>query len=224
MESESASNPYRLYFGGSFDPPHVGHVQLPSEVLAKRGDTKGKLIYVPAARSPLKAKQPTADIHRLEMLRIALRVQPIAEIWTIELDRQGDGEPSYWYQTWEQVQHQNRPGQDRFLIGADQALSMHQWRNYQLFWRDAVVILRDDFEDAEQLLDSLNGLGVWTESELCHWRTLIVKVPMVEVSSTLIRRSLADPEQRKNPIIGLDDRVHEYILEHGLYLTSDYEV
>ncbi len=107
---------------------------------------------------------------------------------------------------------------DRFLIGADQALSMHRWFRFEQFWRDAIVVLRDEQDDPDSLIDALQALGVWTVHDLKHWRSQIEQVPMIDASSTSIRSSLAAPERRENPIAGLDDRVQKYILDNGLYL------
>ena len=140
-------------------------------------------------------------------------------VWTHELDSGADtpGAPSYWADTWSRVRAVCDTGENRFLIGADQALSMHKWRRYDEFWRDATVMLRDDASHADDLIRSLRELGVWTEEDLSHWASRVVRVGMVEASSTRIRTALTDPEKRKHPIDGLDDRVLEYIVSRGLY-------
>ena len=94
---------------------------------------------------------------------------------------------------------------------------MHRWHKYESFWRDALVMLRDLHDSPEQLIESMRALGVWDQSALEHWQYRIIRVPLIDASSTQIRSALRDPQRRENPIAGLDDRVHEYILEHGLY-------
>lgn len=209
----------RLFFGGSFDPPHLGHAALPPIALNRiaSGDS-ARLIYVPAARSPHKDHAPADDGHRVRMLELALAQTPDWEIWRQELtDAQlNPGAPSYWADTWEIVRRMGLPGTSRFLIGADQALSMHRWRRYQEFWPDAAVMLRDELSE-DALIDQLAALGGWSEAHLARWRTLIVRVPTLDASSTAIRDALAEAARRENPIAGLDDRVHSYILDHGLY-------
>ena len=94
---------------------------------------------------------------------------------------------------------------------------MHRWRDYESFWQDAIVMLRDEHDDPVQLINALGALNAWSDEELDRWSSMICPVPMIDASSTLIRSALSEPTKRENPIVGLDDRVHEYILEHGLY-------
>jgi nicotinate-nucleotide adenylyltransferase len=178
------------------------------------------IVYVPAARSPHKADAPTPPHHRVRMLELAIESIPNAFIWTGELDRAAEApeSPSYWCETWVTIRESRAGAPDRFLIGADQALSMHRWYRFEQFWRDAIVVLRDEQDDPDSLIDALQALGAWTSDDLEHWRSQIVQVPMIDASSTSIRSSLAAPERRENPIAGLDDRVQKYILDNGLYL------
>lgn len=178
------------------------------------------IVYVPAARSPHKVEAPTPPHHRVRMLELAIESTPNAFIWTGELDRAAENpeSPSYWVETWFTIRESRAGAPDRFLIGADQALLMHRWYQYEQFWRDAIIVLRDEQDDPDSLIDDLQALGVWLVHDLEHWRSQIVQVPMIDASSTSIRSSLADYERRENPIAGLDDRVHKYILDNGLYL------
>lgn len=178
------------------------------------------LIYVPAARSPFKHNGPAPDEHRVAMLNIALEHDPNCEIWRQELidaDLNPD-QPSYWADTWAIVNSMALSGTNRFLIGADQALSMHKWRRFDEFWRDAIVMLRERTDSADQLIEQLDALGVWNSIELNHWRRCVVSVSTIDASSTFIRNALHDPATRANQISGLDPKVHAYILEHALYL------
>ena len=208
-----------LFFGGSFDPPHLGHARLPDAVFERLGYESEDLVYAPAARSPHKSGAPTPPHHRVAMLRLVLPRGRNSWIWTEELDRavSEPGEPSYWAKTWTKVIDSCTGDRPRFLIGADQAVSMHRWFSYETIWRDAVVMLRDDQDDAGRLIGTMEQTEAWSADELEQWRSMIVRVPMIDASSTRVREALRAPATRENPIAGLDDRVHSYILEHGLY-------
>lgn len=212
----------RLFFGGSFDPPHSGHASLPRAIAEHLHAPFAPIVYVPAARSPHKHSQPTPSAHRLAMMELALSEVANAWIWTEEIARstQAPGVPSYWATTWKIVQERYPHGSNRFLIGADQLVAMHRWHEYETIWQDATVMLRDDHDDPEQLLGTLRSLGVWDAGQIEQWRAQICTVPTLDVSSTRIRQALGDPTQRENPIAGLDDRVHKYILEQGLYTLA----
>tara|TARA_R110002072_G_scaffold42064_19_gene118421 strand:- start:6185 stop:6901 length:717 start_codon:yes stop_codon:yes gene_type:complete len=219
LSPAARSAPTRLFFGGSFDPPHLGHVALPQRI-AKHLD-HAHIVYVPAARSPFKAAAPAPDQDRIELLTIALDGMDNASIWTQEIADAplNPDQPSYWADTWASIAKLNLPGTNRFLIGADQARSMHRWRRYTEFWRDAIVMLRDDAASPATLIDQLRSLDAWTPSELDHWRSIIVPVPMIDCSSTSIRTALSNPDTRPHPIQGLDPRVQQAIIKRNLYLN-----
>jgi nicotinate-nucleotide adenylyltransferase len=214
--------PLRIFFGGTFDPPHHGHARLPDRVRTNMKQERAWLIYVPAARSPHKQHQPADDAHRLAMLRLALRDLHRTCVWTGELDRaaQHPGQPSYWVDTWTQLKRLEMNGDNRFIIGTDQALAMHRWHRYDEIWRDAIVMLRDHLDDADAFLNSMRDSGVWSADDLDHWRDRTVALPTIDASSSSIRTQLSDAGTRENPIAGLDDRVHKYILEQGLYTLA----
>ena len=153
------------------------------------------------------------------MLSIATQSFKRCSIWEQELHdaKLNKGEPSYWADTWSIILGLNMPGPNRFLIGADQAISMHRWHRYTVFWKDAVVVLRDQKDSLESLLAELHRLGVWSSVEIEHWRSRIIEAPAIDASSTEIRAALADPSQRDERIKGLNPAVQSYIVEHKLY-------
>ena len=211
----------RLYFGGSFDPVHRGHVTLPPMIAPAIGAQQ--IIYVPAARSPHKAAKPTDDHHRLAMLTIALRDLPEAKIWTTELDRSihHPDEPSYWADTWALVKKEYPLGANRFLIGADQASSMHRWRRFEEFWMYGVVVLRGGSKSVDALMGTLRETRAWSEQAIERWRSLVVETELMDVSSSEIRSALADPQQRTQRPEGLDAQVYQYILDQNLYISTE---
>ncbi len=158
------------------------------------------------------------------MLTLAIPSESNTEVWTQELEdsKLNPGKPSYWADTWSIVSRMNLPGTNRFLIGADQAISMHRWHRYTEFWMDALVMLRDDSDSIDTLITQIQKTEAWSTADLDQWRSMIVPVQMIEASSTSIRSilsvsSLSDSSKRNTPIEGLDRRVQDYILEHDLY-------
>jgi nicotinate-nucleotide adenylyltransferase len=216
-----------LFFGGSFDPPHLGHTQIPIqaaqhlEARLNIPTNACQLVYVPAARSPHKDAAPTADHHRLAMLDLALNgIDCPHSIWTQELADAplNPGEPSYWADTWAIASSHFSNSTNRFLIGADQALSMHRWRRFTEFWKDAIVVLRDDASTIDALINELDSNGKWTPDDLSHWRNQCVTIPVLPWSSTRIRQQIASRDQKESTRIeGLDPGVQSYIDEHNLY-------
>lgn len=208
-----------LLFGGTFDPPHLAHVELP--MLVADEIACDRVLYVPAAINPLKAKTPpTPQEHRLAMLEIALRDQPRASISTIELERDG---PSYFVDTLEEIAEQEEDAGDaegrsgatrRFLIGADQAVQFHRWRSWEriLELAEPAVMLRPPWDEAS-FHAALTEAGT-DESARDAWMRRIVIAPLRDIDGTTIRRLLREGEDVSHL---LDPAVLAYIHRHGLY-------
>jgi nicotinate-nucleotide adenylyltransferase len=199
-----------LIFGGTFDPPHRAHVELPPRIAKQLGCDR--LLYVPAALNPLKVDSPPTDsLHRLEMLRLAVADVPGAEICTIELERQG---PSYMIDTLEELH--SRLGDDvemRLLIGADQAMEFHRWKDWRGIIKLAkpVVMLRPPWNRErfrEQLAEQYDS------EQVERWLSWTIDVPAIDVSSSLIRERIAANGDLSDL---LNKDVARYIREHGLY-------
>ena len=209
-----------LLFGGTFDPPHWGHVQLPARARdALLGDA-GWLIYVPAARNPLKTRGPAAgDTDRVEMLRLASAGVPRCAVWTDEIDRAaGSDEPSYWVDTLARAASLTGDTTPlRFLIGADQALSFGRWRAHETIrsLAEPAVLLRDPAPDRETFRRLLQQSG----QDPAVWMGWVVDVGVRPAASTSIRDALAsgaDPAA-----LGLPGPVADYIVARGLYRSPD---
>ncbi len=212
-----------LFFGGSFDPPHRGHTELPFAAASARWPGQDAwVVFVPAARSPHKDHQPAPDAHRVEMLRLALQGRRRWWTWEQELaDASGNpGQPSYWADTWLLAARAFPRAERSFLIGVDQALAMHRWRRFGEFWRDALVVLRPGSPDPVRLREGLRDLGVWSDAEVDDWMSRLVRTATVDASSSAVREALADPAQRNARIEGLDPGVQRYILSRGLYTPA----
>ena len=74
-------------FGGSFDPPHIGHIQAARQ--AARALNLDRLLVVPVASSPHKGGCATSAEHRLAMLKLALAGEPAVEASDLEIRRGG---------------------------------------------------------------------------------------------------------------------------------------
>lgn len=200
-----------LLFGGTFDPPHRGHLTLPIEARDEIG--ADLVVYIPAGRSPHKRSNPIASgAQRVEMLRAGLAHHERTAIATLEVDGEDTADeqhaPSYTVDTLERL-HAERPEATlRLLIGADQARSFDRWREPERVAELAppVVILRPGVEsdDLEQLLPNA---------------TFVRTRELVDASSTEARRLLHAGVALDHPRFGhlLIDPVLDYIEREGLY-------
>ena len=132
-----------LLYGGTFDPVHTGHVEVPFAAMQHLGFDR--VLYVPANIAPLKEDAPTPSSHRLAMLQLAW-----AEISPIELDREGT---SYTIDTLEALQTEG--DSIRLLIGADQWQQFQSWKRWDeiIELANPVVMPREGYAiDHERIL------------------------------------------------------------------------
>jgi nicotinate-nucleotide adenylyltransferase len=111
-------------FGGTFDPPHVGHLLVAVDALERLG--LDRMVVVPAATQPLKAGEISATAEqRLAMARLLVDGDPRFEVDPIEIERGGI---SYMVDTL-QALAARWPGAELFLLtGADVLGTFHRWR------------------------------------------------------------------------------------------------
>ena len=186
-------------FGGTFDPPHVGH--LLAAVDAFEALSLDKLIFMPAALQPLKlaapASAPARD--RLEMVRCAVGDDQRFEVSAAEIERGG---LSYTVDTLEALGAEN-PGATLFLIlGIDAFRGLDRWKSPERVRELAqVAVLSREETGLEAEIDSLGGVTV-------------IGMRRIDVSSSEIRGRLRDGKAIKGFVT---ESVERYIATAGLY-------
>jgi len=165
--------------GGSFDPPHVGHVILAQECWWQLALDEVRL--VPAARSPLKQGEArfAGDV-RSRMVARAVAGHPALTVSRIELEREP---PSYTVDTLE-VFAQAEPESDLWLIlGGDQLMDLGRWRLPDRIVSLARLAVAARPGDDRALLES-------AAASVAPGRVDWVEMPGIGVSSTMIRERL----------------------------------
>ncbi|MEM9083116.1 MAG: nicotinate (nicotinamide) nucleotide adenylyltransferase [Planctomycetota bacterium] len=207
-----------LIFGGTFDPPHLAHRDLPEQVREHLG-MGWWLVYIPAARSPHKESGPIAsNTERLEMLRAMTDGLTHTVVSDVEISRHTEKEPSYTVDTIETFRAERPKLTMRLLIGADQARAFHRWHRAQavIELAEPVVMLRPPNEDAAVLLAAMQPY--WNEYELAEWSTRIVTVDLQDTSATTVRKILQEQGARSPELdTVLPHPVREIIEKKGLY-------
>lgn len=223
-----------ILFGGTFDPPHRAHVELPrlvrEEFARRRGIAAGKvwLVYIPAAKSPHKDRGPAASpMQRAEMLLLALRGTASAAVWTDEVDRAAaDRDKSGQSFSVDTARHargwldfQGRGAVSlHWLMGADQAAALHRWREPRAFatLAEPLIMLRPPAETIDGVIGRMREGGFWREEELESFRGRFIETPTMDISATAVRERLAEGDDAAAGR-AIDPRVLEYIRRSGLY-------
>lgn len=185
-------------FGGSFDPPHIGHLLAASDACEQLG--LDRLIFVPAATQPLKAGQAGATAEqRLAMVRLLAEGDPRFDVSAVEVERGG---LSYTVDTLARFEALH-PAAVRFLLlGSDVLGSFARWRE-----PDRIVALAQPV-----LLARQSDAAADVPAALRNVRRLATR--RIDVSSTEIRERI----RAGKPIRGfVTDAVAAYIGRGGLY-------
>jgi len=192
-------------FGGTFDPPHLGHLILACEARAQLGLTR--LLWVLTPSPPHKPNQPISALaDRLAMLRLALQDEPAFELSTLEMERPG---PHYTLDTLRRLAPQH-PGRELILLlGGDSLRDLPTWHrapDLVAECRQIGVMRRPgDAIDLAALEAHLPGLAS---------RVVFIDAPLLEISSREIRRRVAEGLPFRYYLL---PSVYEYIVRHGLY-------
>ena len=203
--------------GGTFDPLHLGHLRA-AEVV-KEALRLEKVLFVPASTPPHKASPPVTDAeHRAGMLERALSGEAFFEVSRLELDRGGR---SYTIDTLEALAAGSKDSRFFFVTGTDAFSEFRTWKSWQKLL-DAhwfVVHERPGFpiEAVQEVLPEGMASRVLEASELepgTEPRVLFLRRPMLQVSSTEIRRSI---RENRSVRFLVPDAVAAYIRENRLY-------
>ncbi len=186
-------------FGGTFDPPHVGHLILAADAIdSLRLD---QLIFVPAAMQPFKVDAPAiaAGPDRVEMLRLAVDGDPRYSVDDTEIRREG---LSYTVDTLEEIAGRNAGAELFLLVGADTLAGFDSWRNPARIRQLAKLAVMQRAGSTERAEEGRDIVAISTRR--------------VDVSSTEIRERLASGRSIRGFVA---EPVERFITARGLYRT-----
>ena len=201
-------------YGGTFNPPHLGHMEAARSAIAAL--ELDKLILIPAAIPPhkqLPEETPEGE-HRLAMTKLmadTMRMPKVVEVSAMELEREGK---SYTVDTLKTIREQYPDAELWLMMGTDMFLTLHHWYKPEEICKLAGICA---FGRSEQDGEALFA----PQREFLHQKygakiTTITLPGLVEVSSTQVRDMLDRGEGEKY----LAPAVYGYILMNGLYDTQ----
>jgi nicotinate-nucleotide adenylyltransferase len=201
-----------VLFGGTFDPVHLGHTAV-ARCAAERIGAE-RVVFIPARRSPLKSFFPTAsDEDRLNMIALAIADQSGFEVSDYEIKKTG---PSFTLQTVRKFEEDFGLQADIYwLAGADVVNELNRWHGIlELIDECSLAIMyragcdKPHFSKYED---------TWGRKRIEKMRRNVIETPLVNISSTQIRKRLAAGEDPTKMTDVLDPEVAVYIKARGLY-------
>lgn len=188
-------------FGGSFNPPHIGHVRLATAAADALG--LDQVLIMPACIPPHKLPAALASgADRLEMCRLAFGADPRFTVSDLELQR---GSRSYTVETLRTLREMYPAAELWFIAGSDMLATFRQWYR----WEEILSLARLCAASREAgFRPDLSGFT--TEQRA---RITVLPLAPLEASSTEVREAL----RSETPTALLDPQVAAYIKARGLY-------
>ena len=192
-------------FGGTFDPPHLGHLILASEALAQLN--LSRLLWVLTSIPPHKLAQPISPLeNRRAMLEAAIADEPAFEVSEVDINRPG---PHYTADTLKLLAKQYPGAALVLLLGGDSLHDLATWHEPGKLVEecDEIGVMRrpDDSIDLTGLEQQIPGITA---------KVRFVDAPLLEIASHEIRKRAAENRPFRYYVPA---GVYAYIVETGLY-------
>ena len=196
-------------YGGTFNPPHIGHIQAAKQAVQRMG--LSALLMIPDRIAPHKELPPNSPTsqQRLEMVRLAASDCPGIEVSDMELRREG---VSYTWETVDTLRTQYPDAELVLFMGTDMFLSFHTWKNPEFILENATLAVFCRGEKGESAAIAAKK----TELESRGAKVELVHNDVLPISSTQLRRLLAF----RCAYDFLPAGVGKYIQKNGLYEAS----
>ncbi len=193
-------------FGGTFNPPHIGHVHAAAR--AMDDFCFDKLIIIPSGLPPHKTLpegSPNSE-QRLEMVSIAFSGIRNTEVSDIEIRREGK---SYTIDTLGEIKKEYPDAELYLLMGTDMFVTLDQWKDHEIIMKTVCpVVFRRNQGDDELIREARKRY-----SEDFRVETTAVDNNVVEISSTQLREGLAS----RVGVTYISEEVYGYIIRNKLY-------
>lgn len=187
-----------LYFG-TFNPIHIGHLAIANHMAEFSELDEIWLVVTP--HNPFKKKSTLLDNHhRLEMVRLATEHYPKLKPSTVEFDLP---QPNYTVNTLAVLEEKYPDYMFNLIMGEDNLKNLHKWKNYDVILERYGIFVYPRISE-----------GVIEHQFKDHPKITKVKAPIMEISSTFIRSSIAD---KKNIRPLLPEHVWSYADEMNFY-------
>ena len=207
--------------GGTFDPIHLAHLRLAEEM--RESLSLARVLFVPAARPPLKPEAVGAFADRVEMARLATASNPWFDVLELEGERDG---PSYTVDTLRELGGRHPGERLWFLLGSDAARELQQWHQpARLLELASLAIVPRPGSGSQRVRDLIPAPLVEALRDgphglvhACGNEVRLLPFAPLSVSANEIRRRIARGASVRYLV---PDAVLDYIRKQRLYETRD---
>lgn len=192
--------------GGTFNPIHMGHLILAEEAYQQM--KLEKVFFMPSKQPPHKPNMIIApQLHRKNMVSLAIKGNPHFELSTIELEREG---VTYTADTLEILTSQNPEIQYYFIIGADSLFQLESWREPEKIMKLSSLLAASRYHlPEEELMAQIRYLTKEYSAQIS-----LLYMPCIELSSEFLRNQL---KEKKEVRYYIPEAVSDYIKKNQLY-------
>jgi nicotinate-nucleotide adenylyltransferase len=192
-------------FGGTFDPPHLGHLILAQEAQEQLG--LDEVLWVLTPFPPHKIGQKISALQdRIALVLLAIENNSHFSLSRVDIDRQP---PHYAVDTVAILREKHPNDQFYYLMGADSLNDLPEWHEPEIFVSECdligVMVRHGEAIDTSQIEKIIPGTAV---------KLRILETPCVEISGNEIRKRVAIGRQVR---YFLPDKIFHYITDHRLY-------
>ena len=218
-----APQPKRIaFYGGTFDPVHVGHLAIARRLLDVF--SLDQFVFIPAFHAPHKPERaPTSAYHRFAMLAIATQEDPRISVSTLELEH---AEKRYTVQTLPELMERYPRSEIFFVMGADSWADITTWREWErvLLMTNHIVVTRPGYQiGLDHVTDPVRERVVDLRRQTDTFppqasgpHIYITDAVRIDVSATEIREDVGE-DNRLDDADDVPEKVAKYIEKYELY-------
>lgn len=191
-------------FGGSFNPPHIGHLILAENIREQL--SLDKVLFIPSGNHALKDDISACNAeHRLNMARVAFEKDTHFEVSDMEIEKARQGITNYTVDTLIDLYNKFK---DDFIkiyliVGIDNLIEFPKWKNpHKLFMISEVIVMNRPGFLVQDVADEFSR------------KARYLSVPMLEISSSDIRFRIKEGKSIKYLV---DPEVEKYIADNNLF-------
>lgn len=196
---------------GSFDPIHIGHINIASCVL--NSGLCDKVLFVVAKHNPWKDNEPAPMELRCAMIKASIRgFDGRCEVCDLEKDIEP---PTYSYKVLDKIREVYPTDEIIIIGGSDTIQAIPQWKNFETHIKNKVSYIEVKRNDGAEICNKIPfKKHLTSRSDLGDRQFWYIKTQRIDASSTLVRNMV---KKGRNPIPYINEEVLKIITDNNLY-------